>query len=166
MCVVPRNRTATDGVPSGVLISEIWNWSASFRSTVRRRRAWISIIALGNFSYLKAAIKKLSALSGDLLPTFSMSSIDSSMIDLLGTYPYHTFAALLFSFMFVRRLNKGRDRRNPNSLPLPPGPKGYPLIGNLFDMPANKPWIVYDEWRKTYGEIYTNDLSSRTLFKS
>ena len=68
--------------------------------------------------------------------------------------------------MFVRRLNKGRDRRNPNSPPLPPGPKGYPLIGNLFDMPANKPWIVYDEWRKTYGEIYTNGLSSRTLFKS
>ena len=87
------------------------------------------------------------------------------MVDLLGTYPYHTFAALLFSgVMLVRRLNKGKDR-NPNDLPLPPGPKGYPLIGNLFDMPADKPWIVYDEWRKTYGKLYTNGLS-QTLFNS
>ena len=87
------------------------------------------------------------------------------MLDLLGTYPYHTFAALLFSgVMLVRRLNKGKDR-NPNDLPLPPGPKGYPLIGNLFDMPADKPWVVYDEWRKTYGKLYTNGLS-QTLFNS
>ena len=39
--------------------------------------------------------------------------------------------------------------------PLPPGPKGYPLIGNFFDMPVHKPWVVYDEWRKTYGKPFT-----------
>jgi hypothetical protein len=83
------------------------------------------------------------------------------MVGLLGTYPYHTLTALSFSFMLVRRLNKGRDR-NPNGLPLPPGPKGYPIIGNFFDMPADKPWVVYDEWLKTYGKLYTIDLSSRT----
>ena len=89
-------------------------------------------------------------------PTFplAMSSIISSMARLLGTYPYHTFTALFFSVMLVRRLNKGRDR-NPNGLPLPPGPKGYPLIGNLFDMPSQSSWVVYDEWRKTYGKSFT-----------
>jgi hypothetical protein len=87
------------------------------------------------------------------------------MVGLLGIYPYRTFAALFFSFVFFRRLSKGKDH-NPNGLPLPPGPKGYPLIGNLFDMPADKPWVVYDEWRKTYGKFNTNGLSSRTLFNS
>ena len=41
---------------------------------------------------------------------------------------------------------------NPNGLPLSSGPKGYPLIGNIFDMAVDKPWVVYDEWRKTYGK--------------
>ncbi|KAF8960727.1 cytochrome P450 [Flammula alnicola] len=44
-------------------------------------------------------------------------------------------------------------RRNPNGLPLPPGPKGYHIIGNLFDVPAEKPWLAYNEWAKFYGDI-------------
>ena len=80
-----------------------------------------------------------------------MSSLDSSTVGVLGIYPYFKLAALFFSVMLFRQLKKGRDG-NPNRLPLPPGPKGYPLIGNLFDMPADKPWVVYDEWRKTYGK--------------
>ena len=82
-----------------------------------------------------------------------MSSIISSGISLLGSYPYYKLAALFFSVMLFRQLKKGRDA-NPNGLPLPPGPKGYPLIGNLFDMPVHKPWIVYDEWSKTYGKTF------------
>ena len=82
-----------------------------------------------------------------------MSSIISSGIGLLGSYPYYKLAALFFSVMLFRHLKKGGDA-NPNGLPLPPGPKGYPLIGNLFDMPVHKPWIVYDEWSKTYGKTF------------
>ena len=80
-------------------------------------------------------------------------SANSSTIGLLGTYPYYKLAVpgLFFGVILFRQWKKGRDG-NPNGLPLPPGPKGYPLIGNLFDMPAMKPWVVYDEWRKTYGK--------------
>ena len=88
-----------------------------------------------------------------------MSVDPSSTIGLLGVYPYYKLAALFFAVMLFRHLKKGRDD-NPNSLPLPPGPKGYPLIGNLFDMPVHKPWLVYDEWRKTYGKIFTTNCLS------
>jgi hypothetical protein len=78
---------------------------------------------------------------------FSMSR----MMGLLETYPYYTLAALFFGCMFVIQLKKGKSR-NPNGLPLPPGPKGYPLIGSFFDFPINNPWLLYEEWCKTYGK--------------
>ena len=81
---------------------------------------------------------------------------NSSMTGLLMTYPnvYQVLATLLFGCIFLfRRLNL--KRRNPKGLPLPPGPKGFPVIGNLLDFPSNYQWLVYDEWRKTYGK-YSN----------
>ena len=88
-------------------------------------------------------------------------SVNSSTIGLLGTYySYYALAALCFSVMLFRQLKKGRDC-NPNGHPLPPGPKGYPLIGNLFDMPVHKPWLVYDEWRRTHGKTFITTTSFR-----
>ncbi|EMD33935.1 hypothetical protein CERSUDRAFT_107728 [Gelatoporia subvermispora B] len=40
-----------------------------------------------------------------------------------------------------------------HKLPLPPGPKGWPLIGNMLDMPQDKPWETYAKWGKTYGPV-------------
>ncbi|KAG1747595.1 cytochrome P450 [Suillus lakei] len=37
--------------------------------------------------------------------------------------------------------------------PYPPGPLGWPLIGNISDMPRIKPCITFAEWGKKYGDI-------------
>lgn len=42
-------------------------------------------------------------------------------------------------------------KRKRSRLPLPPGPKGLPIVGNLYDIPADKPWTVYDKWFQKYG---------------
>lgn len=39
-------------------------------------------------------------------------------------------------------------------LPYPPGPKGYPIIGNLFDLSTEYVWIGAYDLRKTYGSVY------------
>ena len=80
-------------------------------------------------------------------------SVSLSTTGLAGTYPYFKLTALFFGIVLFRHWKKGRDD-NPKGLPLPPGPKGFPLIGNLFDMPVEKAWVVYDEWRKTYGKTF------------
>jgi hypothetical protein len=33
---------------------------------------------------------------------------------------------------------------------LPPGPRGYPIIGNILRFQQN-PWLKFAEWRKLYG---------------
>jgi len=43
-------------------------------------------------------------------------------------------------------------RRQPRRK-LPPGPTGWPIIGNLFDMPQERKWIKYTEWENKYGPL-------------
>lgn len=34
---------------------------------------------------------------------------------------------------------------------LPPGPKGLPIVGSLFDINNERPWITYGQWSREYG---------------
>ncbi|KAK0214140.1 cytochrome P450 [Armillaria fumosa] len=54
-------------------------------------------------------------------------------------------------------------RRRSRSLPLPPGPKGYPLIGNLFDVPMEREWEAWTEWGKKYGDISSVTVLGQTI---
>ena len=78
-------------------------------------------------------------------------SFVSAVTDWAATYPYHALASVSFLYVICLTVLRG-SRRNSKRLPYPPGPKGYPVIGNLLDAPTDKPWLTYDEWGKTYGE--------------
>ena len=48
--------------------------------------------------------------------------------------------------------------------PLPPGPKGLPIIGNILDVPTTSPWKTFHEWSKLYG-IFPKVLSDSSYLK-
>ena len=38
---------------------------------------------------------------------------------------------------------------------LPPGPRGYPIIGNVLELRSQQ-WLKFTEWRKQYGQDLSN----------
>lgn len=59
--------------------------------------------------------------------------------------------AIILSFVVVLYR---RAQRNKSGLPLPPGPKKWPLIGSLLSLPTSFEWETYAHW----SEVYNSDI--------
>ena len=67
--------------------------------------------------------------------------------------PTTTFTAadcLILSF-FAYLLYTLRDHRRRRGVPYPPGPRSWPIIGNLLDAPKQSPWAAYANMSKKHG---------------
>lgn len=59
--------------------------------------------------------------------------------------PIYYLAALAFlTIFYLWRRPRGK---------LPPGPRGIPLLGNLFQLPKLQ-WLQFTEWKQKYGMFY------------
>ncbi|KAG2074767.1 cytochrome P450 [Suillus decipiens] len=43
-------------------------------------------------------------------------------------------------------------------LPLPPGPRLLPFVGNAFDIDVSRPWLTYTDWKEKHGDIVYSRL--------
>jgi cytochrome P450 len=59
---------------------------------------------------------------------------------------FDCFVAVIFISVSLAWLLKARSGRKH----YPPGPSGYPVIGNMFDMPSAHQWLTYAKWGKEH----------------
>jgi hypothetical protein len=58
---------------------------------------------------------------------------------------------VLAAAVFIKRRRNWYNRLR--GCTLPPGPPGFPIVGNLFDLPnTERPWVAYGDWSRKYGK--------------
>ncbi|KAF6752844.1 cytochrome P450 98A3 [Ephemerocybe angulata] len=80
--------------------------------------------------------------------------------------PWVFAVAGLLVITAIRAISSRRSRAgsNPRGLPLPPGPKGLPFIGNALSLPQTLPWEGYHKLCKEYGDmVYLTALGQGIL---
>ncbi|KAI0827782.1 cytochrome P450 [Trametes gibbosa] len=53
--------------------------------------------------------------------------------------------------------------RKGSRAPLPPGPRGLPILGNLFDIPRRSAWKVFAAWSQQYGDVIHLSVLGRSI---
>ncbi|KAF8510471.1 cytochrome P450 [Hysterangium stoloniferum] len=64
-------------------------------------------------------------------------------------------AVVILGVQVVRSSRSRKDR--------PPGPKPYPIIGNLLDFPKGREWLTFSSWAKTYGNCMSISILGQTI---
>lgn len=93
---------------------------------------------------------------------FSMASLSFSFASLSSSHHLvFTLLAFLLSGLIFLLSQKAKSKR----VKLPPGPPGWPVVGNLFQVArSGKPFYQYvDDLRPKYGPILTLKMGTRTL---
>lgn len=92
------------------------------------------------------------------------SLLFSSASTTLSSY-YHIFFTILAFFVSGVVFLVSKKSTKSKRLNLPPGPPGWPIVGNLFQFArSGKTFIQYvEELKIKYGPIFTLKMGSRTL---
>ncbi|KAI0796313.1 CyP450 monooxygenase [Irpex lacteus] len=71
---------------------------------------------------------------------------------LLSSTPVLITAAIVAASVYLNRKRKWTYRLRGHHLPH--GPRGWPIIGSLLDIPTcERPWTAYTEWAQQYGDM-------------
>ncbi|THV00167.1 cytochrome P450 [Dendrothele bispora CBS 962.96] len=69
------------------------------------------------------------------------------------------YALLCWGLYLIFRLIQRRRK----FFPLPPGPRGYPLIGNLLDIPSSYEWLAWTKMGEKWGDLMSLSVFGNTI---
>lgn len=67
-----------------------------------------------------------------------------------------SLAALALAALWIRQLLGSQS-----SLPLPPGPKALPILGNLLDLADGEMYVKCRDWSRQFGMLLSLAVASR-----
>ncbi|KAL6712338.1 hypothetical protein ACN47E_000215 [Coniothyrium glycines] len=77
----------------------------------------------------------------------------------MALHTYLLAALSLAAYAVYLYLDTRRRHRIPKGLKPLPGPKGYPLVGSVPDVPEKNGFVKFADWGKEYGPIYQVNLA-------
>jgi hypothetical protein len=90
--------------------------------------------------------------------------VKSAFVKLDPTVAFLVACIAVVIYFFKQHTDYEKRRGGAKQLP---GPKGVPFIGNLRQLPAQKPWVALKQWGDEFGEYnagFTPDLSEILLY--
>ncbi|KAF5358651.1 hypothetical protein D9758_007693 [Tetrapyrgos nigripes] len=70
------------------------------------------------------------------------------------------YLLLLWGLYLIVRLIQ---RQSTQRFPLTPGPRGYPLIGNLLDIPHSYEWLTWAKLGEVWGDLFSLSVFGNTI---
>ncbi|KAH9893508.1 CyP450 monooxygenase [Cubamyces lactineus] len=68
-----------------------------------------------------------------------------------------SYILLLLTIVLIFVLKREHERKS-----LPPGPRGIPMIGNVFDVPQERPWTTFWKLSRRYGDVICISILGQT----
>ncbi|RMZ72963.1 MFS transporter [Pyrenophora seminiperda CCB06] len=107
----------------------------------------------------QAAGRKLEIFVTQVIITLAVIVCFHSHLASMGLPSLLLAVVLLIVYALYKHWAASSRHRIPKGLKPLPGPKGYPIVGSVPEVPEKNGFIKFADWGKQYGPIYQCDLA-------
>ncbi|EJT98910.1 cytochrome P450 [Dacryopinax primogenitus] len=81
----------------------------------------------------------------------------------LGSASFSFWGGISVLILLIILTGRSVYRKEHTTSRFPPGPRGHPLVGNLFQIPSTFFWYQLETWFERFGPVYTIWMASQPI---